>query len=120
MKHITCVLFAVAVLAGLSGCQTCSPGLFNHGCCDPCGEPCCEPTGCCDETCCGESCETGCEPCGKKCLLDGLCLPCLPCFCRPCCDQAAGPPATGAVTYPYYTCRGPRDFFQSCPRPIGP
>lgn len=29
-------------------------------------------------------------------------------------------PATGAMTYPYYTVRGPRDFLASDPRPIGP
>ncbi|MBI2825772.1 MAG: hypothetical protein HYX69_13890 [Planctomycetia bacterium] len=30
-----------------------------------------------------------------------------------------GPP-TGAVTYPYYTTRGPRDFLAANPRGIGP
>lgn len=30
-----------------------------------------------------------------------------------------GPP-TGAVTYPYYTVRGPRDFLAQDPRPTGP
>lgn len=30
-----------------------------------------------------------------------------------------GPP-TGAITYPYYTVRGPRDFLQKYPTPIGP
>jgi hypothetical protein len=37
-------------------------------------------------------------------------------------DQGAyqpGPP-TGQVTYPYYTVRGPRDFLQRSPSPIGP
>jgi hypothetical protein len=29
-------------------------------------------------------------------------------------------PATGAVTYPYYTVRGPRDFLDRDPQPIGP
>ena len=29
-------------------------------------------------------------------------------------------PATGAVTYPYYTTRGPRDFLAANPRDIGP
>jgi hypothetical protein len=32
---------------------------------------------------------------------------------------APGPP-TGAITYPYYTVRGPRDFLASDPRPVGP
>lgn len=30
-----------------------------------------------------------------------------------------GPP-TAAITYPYYTVRGPRDFLQRNPTPIGP
>jgi hypothetical protein len=29
-------------------------------------------------------------------------------------------PTTGAVTYPYYTTRGPRDFLAANPRGIGP
>jgi hypothetical protein len=34
----------------------------------------------------------------------------------------AGPsgPPTAAITYPYYTTRGPRDFLQDNPRTIGP
>lgn len=31
----------------------------------------------------------------------------------------AGPPV-GAVTYPYYTIRGPRDFLMNNPPPLGP
>jgi hypothetical protein len=31
----------------------------------------------------------------------------------------AGPPS-GAVAYPYYTTRGPRDFLSKCPPSIGP
>jgi hypothetical protein len=34
-------------------------------------------------------------------------------------EFAAGPP-TGAVTYPYYTTRGPRDYLAKNPRGIGP
>jgi hypothetical protein len=30
-----------------------------------------------------------------------------------------GPPS-GAVAYPYYTTRGPRDFLAKCPPSIGP
>lgn len=33
--------------------------------------------------------------------------------------EPAGPP-TGAVAYPYYTTRGPRDFLAKCPPSIGP
>ena len=36
-------------------------------------------------------------------------------------EPAAAPgPATGAVTYPYYTVRGPRDFLAKNPQSIGP
>ena len=37
-------------------------------------------------------------------------------------EPVAGPPGppTGAVTYPYYTTRGPRDFLAKNPRSIGP
>ena len=46
--------------------------------------------------------------------------------CNPCGGgggaMAAGPsgPPTGAVTYPYYTNRGPRDFLADDPPSIGP
>ncbi|MEN6450599.1 MAG: hypothetical protein ABFC96_08925 [Thermoguttaceae bacterium] len=46
--------------------------------------------------------------------------------CRLCRDKCRGQacvdsgPATGAVTYPYYTTRGPRDFLQKNPQSIGP
>jgi hypothetical protein len=36
----------------------------------------------------------------------------------PGCPVAA--PAGAAITYPYYTVRGPRDFLARSPRPIGP
>jgi hypothetical protein len=36
-------------------------------------------------------------------------------------QEATDPgPATGAITYPYYTLHGPRDFLQRTPSPIGP
>jgi hypothetical protein len=35
-------------------------------------------------------------------------------------EQAPAGPATGAVTYPYYTTRGPRDFLAKNPPSIGP
>jgi hypothetical protein len=37
-------------------------------------------------------------------------------------EPVAGPagPPTGAVTYPYYTTRGPRDFLAKNPKSIGP
>jgi hypothetical protein len=35
-------------------------------------------------------------------------------------EAAQAGPATGAVTYPYYTTRGPRDFLAKNPPSIGP
>ncbi len=36
-------------------------------------------------------------------------------------DESINPgPPTAAITYPYYTVRGPRDFLQRNPSPIGP
>ncbi len=35
------------------------------------------------------------------------------------CAMPSGPP-TAQVAYPYYTVRGPRDFFLDDPQPLGP
>lgn len=35
-------------------------------------------------------------------------------------DAFTAGPAMGAVSYPYYTVRGPRDFLATNPTPIGP
>jgi len=110
------ILTAVAVLAGLAGCAA-STAQYGPGC----------MVGTCasaPETC--ASCSGGCSSCtdpggvvydpgssrGTK-LMGGFSgdrwrQPFNP-----------GPPA-GAVTYPYYTTRGPRDFLASDPRSIGP
>jgi len=73
--------------------------------------------------------------CGKTGPYPGSCGPtgCGPAPCADgCCSTAGGPhdgaddgsayagPPSGATSYPYYTTRGPRDFFASNPRPIGP
>lgn len=36
------------------------------------------------------------------------------------CQQAQQPGPGGAVSYPYYTTRGPRDFLETHPQSIGP
>jgi len=80
-------------------------------------------TGCCrDYVCCGTN---G----GMTGLIRGSCANC-PDVCRRCgpacrggrdCEEVFDPgPPTGAITYPYYTVRGPRDFLAEYPRPIGP
>ena len=57
----------------------------------------------------------------------GCCCPLGPCGTGAVNGAYAGAPdnsgscaATGAITYPYYTCRGPRDFLATDPRSIGP
>jgi len=56
-----------------------------------------------------------CEPCARRCggLFGNRCKPAA-------CPQEQAGPAPGVVTYPYYTLRGPRDFLQRTPTPIGP
>lgn len=84
-----------AVLAGLSGCAQ------HHQCASgACGQP---------ETCPTKLFGGHCP--GEHHGLAGM-------------GAARGTPVAappfGAVTYPYYTTRGPRDFLAPAPRPIGP
>ena len=140
MKRATFSVLTLIVLAGLSGCACHQhfPASCVGGDCSAC--PC--PGGCscgaAQPGCCGAAqagcggaaqpasaaCEAPCDPCdpaAKKhhCFLAGL-------FChkkppavneQPAVDS--GPPA-GAITYPYYTVRGPRDFLAKNPPSIGP
>ena len=148
MKRATFSVLTLIVLAGLSGCACHQhlPASCVHGDCTACscpdgccGQPaqpsCCEPA---QAGCCGTA-EAKCEPCEPPC--EPPCQQCAPpakkhhcflagLFCKkpkPVCEEAvpavptvpAGPPA-GAITYPYYTVRGPRDFLAKSPTPIGP
>jgi hypothetical protein len=112
MKRAMFSLLAVVILAGLTGCVTqhgrrpwfrtgdsCAQATEN---CQSCGdESCGDPRGTCRDP-------GGCRECGGR-------------GCRLCQrEQAAAGPATGAVTYPYYTTRGPRDFLAKNPPSIGP
>jgi len=40
--------------------------------------------------------------------------------CQACGQHVTPSPVTGAITYPYYTVRGPRDYFATNPSSIGP
>ena len=76
-------------------------------------------TGC---TQCPTACNGG-DPCIQNCGRSAHCWP--PCGAFPCGHGRAAPAAqpqqpVAAVTYPYYTLRGPRDFLQREPSPIGP
>lgn len=122
MKSKMFALLAIVTIVGFTGCcggKSCLPcgGLFSGGGVDTCCGEICESG--CGETCCDEGCgetcgemygEVPCEParCG---LFDGLCSG----------RRNAGPgPVAGAVAYPYYTNRGPRDFLAKNPPSIGP
>lgn len=124
MKHAILALVALVSLASGSGC-CCLERLFCcHKTCVPYGD-------CCDSGCGGGCCDTGCGV-GGHCATGG-CDSCglagHPHHGHPLLHHhrnaggqhefAAGPP-TGAVTYPYYTSRGPRDFLAKNPRGIGP
>jgi hypothetical protein len=67
---------------------------------------------------CPETCQS-CDPYGG-----GACAACGPGAMGPYDPEAQGAfcpgPPTGAVTYPYYTVRGPRDFLARDIRPVGP
>lgn len=102
MRKLLFVLVAGVTLTALSGCcahRGCGVfggrGLLAGSCCD-CPDTCQS----CDD-CSGGPCEGGCR--------------------RPCAAPVVDPgPPTAAVTYPYYTTRGPRDFLARNPRSIGP
>ncbi len=103
MKRLLFILVAGTAVGGLAGChnyQSCPNGCpprpmlaIGHGNPD-------DPNGVHAGVCqhCGGR---GCPFCGG-----GL-------------HQTPGP-VTGAVTYPYYTLRGPRDYFANNPPSIGP
>lgn len=109
------------------GCRDGACGGHAGGCRDgACGNLACRQGLCVHGGCYGRQCHDGsCHACrqhvgrygglarhhltpGERCALGG---------CEP--TGPAGPP-TGAVAYPYYTTRGPRDFLAKCPPSIGP
>ena len=123
MKRSFLMLIAVLAMATSSGC-CCLDRLWCHhwGMC---------PWGGCHEEACGSSCGAGgeCASCGQAGMHDGHGLighhhqggPGQGHFGT---DERAlagsGGPPTGAVAYPYYTNRGPRDFLADNPPSIGP
>jgi hypothetical protein len=86
------------------GCQTCEGGCDNTG------------DGVCDESCTAAK-GFRCRLCKEGLCKRGLCKERLG---EAASEPVAAGPATGAVTYPYYTTRGPRDFLAKNPGSIGP
>jgi len=147
-KHALGLAIVTAVIGTASGCslidrlfllntdgphghQTRAGGAYPDGAC-PDGQ--CGPEGCPDGSCPSGECQNGeCQECEggachprhvgrygglarhhltpeEKAALAGSDYGAV---------QPAGPPS-GAVAYPYYTTRGPRDFLAKCPPSIGP
>lgn len=98
MKRALFLIVAVSILAGLSGCAQ-QPIAPDGG--DPCVQG-CSRTACCWPPCsaCAGSCRDA--------------------FGRGAGAMQPQEPPMEAVTYPYYTLRGPRDFLERTPTPIGP
>lgn len=104
MKRVCLALFAGALLAVLGGC-------------------------CCERSCCAshpirDFLGIGQGTCRNAPETGAACHP--PC-CRVCrgegcqfCRGGGGGPEMGAVAYPYYNLRGPRDFLARNPASIGP
>jgi hypothetical protein len=94
MKRAFLTLVAGIAVAAFAGCSSHHGGLFG-----PRGGTC-------------QSAPETCAPCGKS--------GCGHCDERAAYRGAAPGPLTGAVAYPYYTTRGPRDFLARDPGSIGP
>jgi hypothetical protein len=103
MRQACYLLAAVGLLALITGCAcgagSCAAAPENCSSCGPdgCGDPGCPP---------GEQCGKG-MPVLRPRALDNA-------------GRFAPGPPTGAITYPYYTTRGPRDFLAQKPESIGP
>jgi hypothetical protein len=130
MKHALFALAAATLLMTGTGCSCCD-GLFGHKSCGGCNGSSCGGCGGCGDG-------GGCANCGGSnggyadggngangggphgCLANG-CVPHGP-LPRGAGGTYVGPegPPTGAVAYPYYTTRGPRDFLINNPPSIGP
>ena len=111
MKRAMYSILTVFVLVGLTGCMTQrgqSPTTYV-------GESCAQDS---------ENCQSCDDPGEEYCSDPGRPVRCRMCRdrgCRQCCEESFTPgPAAGAITYPYYTVRGPRDFFADNPPSIGP
>ncbi len=103
MKRAMYSVLTVFVLVGLTGC------VAQHGR---------SPTTYMDDSCAQAS-ENyqSCDDPGRL----VRCRMCRDRGCQECCEEVNTPgPPTGAITYPYYTTRGPRDFLADNPPSIGP
>ncbi len=121
MKRALFSLLTAVILIGLAGCVTQHgrrPWACLGGSCAQAPENCQS----CDAPCDDESCDQCSDP-GRCRRGDGPGYFKPGCLCKGRCTEGTGAdpgPATGTVTYPYYTTRGPRDFLAKNPPSIGP
>jgi hypothetical protein len=118
MKRTLFSVLAIVILAGLTGCVS-QNGRRPWDCMGGSCAQAPENGQACDGAC-GEDPSDPCDPAGKHC-----CRLCGKLRCKHRGErqevEAQDPgPATGAITYPYYTVRGPRDFLAKNPPSIGP
>jgi hypothetical protein len=121
MKRALFSVMTLVVLAVLTGCAAqhgrhpvlTSNDACNSGNCNAAAAEGCQGN--------GAACENSCDN-ARPSLRDRLNNLC-GCRGKERCEQAsqeAAGPANGAVTYPYYTVRGPRDYLAKNPQSIGP
>ncbi len=111
MKRAIFSVLAVVVLVGLTGCVTQQA-----------------KRSACTNGCCPQVAENGQAADGENCPDPGRAHVCRLCGghgCPLCCGRGEAEgvnpgPATGAIDYPYYTNRSPRDFLAKSPASIGP
>jgi hypothetical protein len=120
MKRAILLLLAVVLTVGLTGCVKKfgrRPWACMGGSCAQAPENCQS----CDASC-GAGCEASCDPSSEPTCREKLCarLRCKRAGVPEETEAAPTPPQTGAVAYPYYTTRGPRDFLAKNPPSIGP
>jgi hypothetical protein len=136
MKRIMPSWLAVLLFAGLTGCVT-HHGPYFQGGADGNGGPAAEnsPAYAASGQPCPGPCRGRQADDGDACPSEGFFHPGAPACPEHACngrgvgrgagagaedDAGAGGPPMGAMTYPYYTVRGPRDFLAKNPPSIGP
>lgn len=101
MKRALLLLLAGAALVGFTACGHNRGSVLPHqGSCRAAPELC---NGCPG----GSGGPQMCQACGGR-------------GCQACGQHVTPSPMTGAITYPYYTARGPRDYLAPNPPSIGP
>ncbi len=123
MRRALLASLAAVTLTISSGCGLCDHMFCWHkpyaGCGNGCGDGACANGGCGNGGCANGGCANGGGPVSEQDALAHGGYHAVPRGVGGTNVAPAGPP-TGAVAYPYYTVRGPRDFLDPNPPSIGP